>query len=134
MLSENLRLELEPLGVRVIVAMVGAVKTKIYNKQEFQLPASSLYRAAETAMQRQATGQHQTDAEETADVTAANIVRDVLDERCTGKIWRGGKAGTAQVATWLLPTSRLDKALTRSSGFSEVREAYKDGVPPQEYS
>jgi len=131
MLSENLRLELQPLGVRVIVAMVGAVKTEIYNKQDFQLPASSLYGAAETAMQRQATGQHQKDTEETADVTAANIVRDVLDERRTGKIWRGGKAGTAQVATWLLPTTRIDKVLTRSSGFPELREVYKGGVPPQ---
>ncbi|KAI1815335.1 putative short-chain dehydrogenase/reductase [Poronia punctata] len=130
MLSETLRLELEPLGVKVVAAMVGAVKTEIYNKQDFELPANSLYKPAEEAMRRQAHGRHQAPIEETADVTAPNIARDVL-AGCRGKIWRGGMAGTISAATWLFPTSYLDGKLTKAGGFPELREIYKDGVPPQ---
>ncbi|KAI0392006.1 putative short-chain dehydrogenase/reductase [Xylariaceae sp. FL0594] len=138
MLSETLRLELSSLGVRVVTAMVGAVETDIYNKQHqqhFALPASSLYLPAEEAIKWRAAGGHQADIEEPAEVTAGNIVRDVLGSGESGggggKIWRGGRAGATRLASCVMPQAEIDKRMMERSGFEELRVAYKDGVPRQ---
>ncbi|TLD19745.1 hypothetical protein PspLS_09332 [Pyricularia sp. CBS 133598] len=47
-LSETLRLEMAPLGVRVITAMVGVVGTRIFRHgDEFSLPPGSRYKSVE---------------------------------------------------------------------------------------
>ncbi|EAW07079.1 putative short-chain dehydrogenase/reductase [Aspergillus clavatus NRRL 1] len=102
-LSETMRIEMEPLGVRVITAMVGEVETKIYhNGRSLQLPQESYYRTVQHIIADQAAGKLQK-SNERADVTARNLVRDVLSGR-SGFTWRGGVAGTAKLALWLLPT------------------------------
>ncbi|KAL5044093.1 hypothetical protein BDW71DRAFT_216045 [Aspergillus fruticulosus] len=103
-LSETLRIEMEPLGVRVITAMVGEVETNIYanaNNEPFKLPSNSYYRCVESFIQDQAAGKLQTQ-NEPVQITARNLVKDVLSGK-SGQIWRGGVAGTARLALWLLP-------------------------------
>ncbi|RAL09581.1 putative short-chain dehydrogenase/reductase [Aspergillus homomorphus CBS 101889] len=103
-LLETLRIEMEPLGVRVIAAMVGEVETNIYQNglRTLKLPADSYYRSVEHIIADQAAGKLQT-KNERPEVTARNLVRDVLSGR-SGFTWRGGVAGTARLASWLLPT------------------------------
>ena len=94
---------MEPLGVRVVTAMVGEVQTKIYeNGDPPQLPTDSYYASVQQYITRQATGKLQ-ESNELAEVTARNLVSDVLGG-LSGHTWRGGVAGTARIASWLLPT------------------------------
>jgi 1-acylglycerone phosphate reductase len=123
-LSETLKIELEPLGVRVVTAMVGAVGTQIYNKNEMTLPADSWYMSIKEIIGKQARGELQEPNNESADVTARNIVRDTLGGR-RGKIWRGGEAGAASVGSWLLPTWFLEWMLHQHRGLYELRQAYR---------
>ncbi|KAK9424064.1 putative Transcription factor domain-containing protein [Seiridium unicorne] len=92
-LSETLRIELSPLGVHVVTAMVGEIETEFYGKgASFALPPGSHYKPAEAIIRKQGLGEMQTNNEK-AEVTASNLVKDVLSGR-TGKVWRGGVAGT----------------------------------------
>jgi hypothetical protein len=104
--------------------MVGSVKTEIYNKLELRLPEDSWYKSIEKIMERQAGGELQEPTNEPAQVTAANIVHDTLRGR-QGKIWRGGKAGTVSVTSWLLPTAFTEWMMHRPRGLPQLRELYK---------
>ncbi|KAK6078939.1 IBR finger domain protein (short-chain dehydrogenase) [Seiridium cupressi] len=97
-LSETLRIELSPLGVHVVTAMVGEIETEFYGKgASFALPPGSHYKPAEAIIRKQGLGEMQTNNEK-AEVTASNLVKDVLSGR-TGKVWRGGVAGTVKIST-----------------------------------
>ncbi|OTB00232.1 hypothetical protein M426DRAFT_66357 [Hypoxylon sp. CI-4A] len=102
--SETLRMEMQGLDVRVITAMVGEVETKIYenaSQVELSLPASSYYHSASHIISKQARGELQAENEK-VEVTAANLVRDILRGR-DGHVWRGGVAGRAKYLHWMLP-------------------------------
>lgn len=119
-LSETLKIELEPLGVRVVTAMVGAVKTQIYTKQSIIIPINSWYKPVEEIIAKQARGELQEPNNEPPDVTARNVVRDTLGG-CRGKIWHGGEAGAARFGSWLLPTRFLEWVLHQRRGLYELR-------------
>lgn len=94
---------MEPLGVRVITAMIGEVQTKIYQNSETpKLPEGSYYSSVAKFIFDQGAGVMQRNNED-ANVTAKNLVKDVLNGS-RGQVWRGGIAGTARLASWLLPT------------------------------
>ena len=100
--SETLRIEMEPLGVRVITAMVGEVDTKIYdNGSPPDLPKGSYYEGVKQYITDQAAGRFQKSGE-LAEKTARNLVLDVLSGM-SGQTRPGGVAGTASIASWLLP-------------------------------
>lgn len=97
---------MEPLGVRVITAMVGEVQTKIFQNSETpKLPEGSYYSSVAKFIFDQSAGVTQKNNED-AKVTANNLVKDVLTG-ARGQVWRGGIAGTARLASWLLPTRVL---------------------------
>ncbi|KAL8382495.1 hypothetical protein RB595_006325 [Gaeumannomyces hyphopodioides] len=99
-LSETFRIELEPLGVRVVTAMVGEVETNIYagDGAAFSLPEDSRYKDVKETIARQARGEMQ-----------------------RGKVWHGGVAGTAKYASWLLPSHLFEWILHRDRGVYKVR-------------
>lgn len=89
-MSETLRLELAPLGVRVITAMVGEIKTKFFgNSVNPELPSSSLYKPAIEGIKRAANGEMNVKQED-PDVFATFVVAKVVGG-ATGQIWKGGK-------------------------------------------
>ena len=123
-LSETLRIELEPIGVRVVTAMIGAIGTQIYKKYEMTLPQDSWYKSIEDVIGKQARGELQEPKNEAIETTARNVVSDTLGGR-RGKIWRGGEAGAASIGSWLLPTRLLEWALHQQRGISQLREKHK---------
>ncbi|CCT76013.1 related to 1-acyldihydroxyacetone-phosphate reductase [Fusarium fujikuroi] len=123
-ISETLKIELEPLGVRVLTAMVGAINTEIYDGCDVVLPTDSWYKPIESIIRRQAKGELQLPNNEAVEVTAASIVRDTLSGR-RGKIWRGGEAGIASVGSWLFPTWLVESILHRNRGLSALRKAHR---------
>ncbi|KAI1412491.1 putative short-chain dehydrogenase/reductase [Hypoxylon sp. FL1857] len=123
-LSETWKIELEPLGVRVVTAMVGAINTQIYTKTETVVPRGSYYSPIEDIITKQARGELQEPNNEPVDITARNVVRDTLSGR-HGKIWRGGEAGAASIGSWLLPTPFLEWFLHRQRGLYQLKRIYK---------
>jgi len=112
---------MQGLGVRVITAMVGEVETKIYDNATTppSLPASSYYLAIKHLIFQQGTGQMQKENEK-AEVTAENLVRDVLSGR-DGHVWRGGVAGRAKYFHWILPERFFERMLHTSRGVYQVK-------------
>ena len=86
-----LRLELAPLGVRVLSVITGAVETNIFaNTAAFELPGNSLYRGVEDRITRRARGEDIEGQQMKAHVFAEKLVADVL----------GGKTGVARRGKW----------------------------------
>ncbi|KAL2131933.1 hypothetical protein VTI74DRAFT_4435 [Chaetomium olivicolor] len=121
-ISETLKIELAPLGIRVVTAMVGAIGTELYNnkREDLSLPDDSRYKPIEDVIRKQANGELQAPFNEPVDATARNIVRDTLAGRC-GQIWRGGEAGRASVLSWLVPTALREKILHSNRGVYQLK-------------
>lgn len=106
MASETMRLELKPLGIDVITAMVGMVESKFHdNLDEPQLRDDSLYKPAEKNIKMSSTPgagllQHY---EMSQEKFSANLVDDILAGK-SGKIWRGGMSTMSRILSWLLPS------------------------------
>ena len=101
--------------------MVGEVETKIYANtvKAPELPSTSYYAAVKDVIFKQGTGQLQAENEK-AEVTAENLVQDVLRGR-DGHVWRGGVAGRASIASWLMPERLFEKLLHSSRGVYDVK-------------
>lgn len=119
-LSETLRIEMQGLNVRVITAMVGEVETKIYDNARAapSTPSNSYYTSIKDIIFQQGTGTMQNENEK-AEVTAENLVRDVLSGR-DGHVWRGGVAGRAKYLHWMLPERWFERFLHESRGVYKV--------------
>lgn len=127
-LSETLRVELEPLGVRVVTALIGSVNTRMLsntNSDAFQLPLDSYYRPIHQFIEKQ-RGTQVVNLEN-VDVTAQNLVHDILDG-AQGCIWRGSASKVCKWLSWLLPTWALEMATNRASGLSELRIFYAKNI------
>ena len=82
-MSETLGLEMAPLGVRVVTVQLGGVETAQNdpnNRKDLELPANSYYEKIAPAINRHQKGLVFA-KKDNVDVTAKNIVRDVLDRR-----------------------------------------------------
>lgn len=103
-----------------MTVMLGEVESKIYTKKRaFHLPEKSYYRCIEDIITKQSSGAMQTSNEQ-PDMVARNLVQDVLKGR-KGQVWRGGVAGTAKYASWLLPTRLFEIILHNSRGVYHVK-------------
>jgi 1-acylglycerone phosphate reductase len=98
MVSETLRLEMAPFGVKVITVITGSVYTRLMeNSDAFELPQGSVFEPVGSHIEAMATGAHESAVSRiTSDEYAEKLVGDVL-KGCTGKIWRGGMATMVRV-------------------------------------
>jgi 1-acylglycerone phosphate reductase len=119
-MSETLRVELEPLGVRVVTSICGSADTPMFGKPggPMELPNTSYYHGVEDAAwnermdhQRQATN---------VDVLAEKLVKAILSGS-RGVIWYGAFAPLVRWAGWLNITWLLDKLINSSRGLKEVK-------------
>ena len=89
--SETLRLELSPLGVRVVTAMVGSVSTHFHdNNPSCELPANSLYKPVESYIADTDKGKLSPPGTDVC-VFAQQLVKDILGGK-KGQVWRGKMA------------------------------------------
>lgn len=112
---------MQGLGVRVVTAMIGEVETNIYDNasQPPSLPSTSYYTAIKDLIFQQGTGQMAKENER-PEVTAANLVKDVLGGR-DGHVWRGGVAGRAKYLHWMLPERLFEWFLHSSRGVYQIK-------------
>ncbi len=121
-MSETLRVELEPLGVRVVTSICGSVDTPMFGKPggPMDLPKTSYYHGVQDAAwkermdhQRQATN---------VDVLAGKLVKDILGG-ARGVIWHGAFAPLVRWASWLNITWLVDRLINSARGLSQVKRS-----------
>ena len=94
MLSETARLELAPLGVKVITLVLGAVESHMSKKRTEEIPATSYYRPIKQHLDAD-PGWNAIPVEK----FSRTMVDDVLGGK-TGKIYAGGDSLAVK---WLIP-------------------------------
>lgn len=103
--SDTLRLELQPLGVSVVTAMVGMVRSRFHdNLPPVALPENSFYKPVENWIQATAkVGEDMAKYQMPVDQFAKELVGDILAGK-TGHIYKGGMSSTLRLFKWLMPT------------------------------
>lgn len=98
--SEVLRLEMAPLGVRVLTLLTGGVATNfVANLPTLVLPETSHYLGIKDIIGKQPE-------QISFSVSPEAFAHDVLcqvEKGTTGQFWIGGGASIARLALWLLP-------------------------------
>ncbi|KAI0522145.1 putative short-chain dehydrogenase/reductase [Xylaria bambusicola] len=118
-MSEVMRTELAPLGVRVITAIVGAVNTPIHQRAgELDLPVGSYYTNIRSQVNEVRKGTHKPGAVET-DVVARELIDDIIGGK-NGVTWRGGTATVVKYLSWLLPRGLWESVVNKGRGLEEV--------------
>ncbi|KAI0867977.1 putative short-chain dehydrogenase/reductase [Hypoxylon argillaceum] len=124
-ISETMRVEMEPLGVRVVTPIIGGVATNFFINalnEPFHLPENSYYKPIEKILENQHGGGN-VRLRQDVDVTARNIMNDVLGG-ASGCIWRGARSTEAKWLSWILPPWALEWLANRSRGLEELRQHY----------
>jgi len=105
-ISETLRLELAPLGVTVIMGVLGHIEFSFHvNDSRQWLPESSRYKSVEAEIAKSAEGKGSPKAESAEDFTRPSV-GDVLGG-ASGQVCRGAKAQTIRVVGQLAPVRIL---------------------------
>ncbi|MCJ1324227.1 hypothetical protein MMC10_000889 [Thelotrema lepadinum] len=122
MTSEILRIEMAPLGVKVITAVTGAVRTEIFTKAVVDpLPEDSMYRAAEQEIHKSMVGDDVFMASTTEEY-ARGLVSDTLGGK-SGHVYRGKMATTVRIMNDVLPGAAIDAMMVRGKGLDKVKES-----------
>ena len=134
MLSESMRLELAPFGIKVIDLRTAVVRTNFYanvkeNDLSTTLPANSIFQIAREAVEKTLSGffggsGHVRDRGQPAEVWAKNVVSDLNKKSPPAVIWRGDGASQIWLASFL-PHGMLDGMAKNMSGVNKVEEAIK---------
>src|SRR5277367_3272680 len=121
-LTETLRLELEPFGIKVIDMKTGAVKTnfvanmKSNHGSSLKIPENSIYAPAREELEHAMSGGSSESRMVDADVWAKAVVTDLTRKSPPTVIWRGGSATLVWVAKTFFPSFLTDKLLKEAAG------------------
>lgn len=125
-LSEVLRVEPEPLGARVVTAIIGAVDTPIFTDSHpdaFQMPAGSYYKPIRQFIVDARDGKLQPPKTSHVDEAARQLVNDILGG-VKGCAWRGVTSTECKWLSGWLPNWLLDMLNKWKRGISELRHYY----------
>ncbi|KAI8626387.1 putative short-chain dehydrogenase/reductase [Xylariaceae sp. FL1651] len=118
-MSECMRTELAPLGVRVVTAIVGAVHTPIHERAgELNLPAGSYYQNMRDHLNEVRKGTHKPGAVD-PEVVCRELIADITGGK-SGVIWRGGTATPVRYLSWLLPAGMWESIVNKGRGLEMV--------------
>ena len=119
-MSEILRLELEPLGVRVVTIMCGSADTPMFGKPcgQMRLPETSYYYGCQDAAYKERMD-HRSKAMK-VEVLAEKLIKDILGGT-SGPIWHGAMASLTRFTTSLFPTWYVDKSVNAERGLEHVK-------------
>ncbi|KAF7924498.1 hypothetical protein BELL_0041g00370 [Botrytis elliptica] len=93
LITDQLRLELEPLGVKAILVMTGVVKTNFFDNQpSVKLPDNSPYAPARDIVESAAAGHAVLSNAVDVDVYANKVVKNALKKHPQTHQWAGGDA------------------------------------------
>ncbi|USP82232.1 hypothetical protein yc1106_09506 [Curvularia clavata] len=118
--AEILRIELEPLGVRVVTSICGSVNTPMFTKPggPMQLPETSYYRGVQDKAWQERMD-HQRQATD-VDVLAEKLVRDIV-RGAKGVVWHGAFAPSVKWAGWLNILWVLNIMINSARGLGQIK-------------
>ncbi|KAL4863202.1 hypothetical protein BDV12DRAFT_206731 [Aspergillus spectabilis] len=120
MYSESLRVEVAPLGVKVVTIMTGIVATKMFdNAPQASLPETLYYKSASKQIEQLASDERFASTAMPAAVYAKGVVDDVL-RRHSGMAWRGKIASLGWFIHSFFPTWLADRAFGAGSGLEKI--------------
>lgn len=131
MLTDTLRLELEPLGIGVVELKSGAVRTNIFANSNVGaggevLPAATLFAPARDVVERAMAQEFSARMGVPVDQWAAEVSALLLARNPPAVIWKGGKALLARLST-VLPHGLFDGYVKKLVGLDVVAKRFRDG-------
>ncbi|KAL4924148.1 uncharacterized protein BDV17DRAFT_284889 [Aspergillus undulatus] len=125
-LAETLRLEIAPLGVRVLAVTTGTVQSmgQVGTYDNYQLPEGSLYKPIEDIVASRAQGNDQFGRMDLM-AYSEKVVTEITKGN-SAKVWCGANAGFARFANSFVPQSILDNMVTRGTGLDVLASQRKD--------
>ncbi|KAI1504779.1 NAD(P)-binding protein [Biscogniauxia marginata] len=128
MLTDSMRLELQPFGIRVVDLRTGVIKTNlIKNLQESSnttLPKGSIYEPAREAVEKSLRQEGFEAGGLPADQWAEAVVQDLSKKSLPAVIWRGESAFLSRVLA-MLPVGLFDGMLKKATGLDIVEQILK---------
>jgi NAD(P)-dependent dehydrogenase (short-subunit alcohol dehydrogenase family) len=126
MFTACLRLELEPLGIKVIELKTGAIRTNFASNnlsisRAQILPEESYYNIAKEAIEKFIIGEWLAESGSDRHEWAKQIVNDVSHPRPAYQLWRGASASRMWFGT-MLPSWLFDRELKQRSGLAEMEQ------------
>ncbi|KAJ5813212.1 hypothetical protein N7447_010235 [Penicillium robsamsonii] len=121
--SDTLRLELQPLGIKVRTLYMGEVSTPLMAADNINFGPESIYRVVEDSVKARTT----THLEKT--MAPAQFAREVVDEVINGKstsIWKGTNAFTVWFLNAVGPRNVFDSTLLKGAGLD--KEAARSSI------
>jgi NAD(P)-dependent dehydrogenase (short-subunit alcohol dehydrogenase family) len=108
-LSDTMRVEFEPLGVKVVALITSAVKTEFFrNRVGGFVPATSVYAPVKAAVDVKLGGEFEESNGADRWVVAESTVEELLKENPPSYIRKGSRASFLCWVYWLLPTWLMD--------------------------
>ncbi|KAI5360006.1 Putative short-chain dehydrogenase/reductase SDR, NAD(P)-binding domain superfamily [Septoria linicola] len=131
MFSEIQRIELQPLGIRVIDLKTGSLESNFgpNRTNEIDLPADSPYQPIKDEVTNVISGATTEAYAEDQESWAKNVVEDLLKKNPPAEIWRGGMAGTIQLTSKIetvVPTGLQDKQFQRLGGLDKLEKIMRE--------
>ncbi|KAM0321990.1 hypothetical protein ACHAQA_009731 [Verticillium albo-atrum] len=126
--SDTLRLELEPVGVRVVTLFMGEVSTGLMSTDNISFGPDSLYADVEHKVKERTT--HHVKASMTPTAFAAQVVPKVLGSDQTSYIWKGTNAFLVWLLNAVGPRKAFDSNMKGAVGFDDkalVSKIYERG-------
>jgi 1-acylglycerone phosphate reductase len=125
MMTDTLRLEVAPFGIRVVELVTGSVESNFHeNGGKAVLPADSLYAPIKDNMETLINGTSKEDASRRMDagVWAKQVVDQLVKSDPPAKVWKGGGAGAIYWMTTLPLKRFLDQTLAKLAGLMKLEE------------
>ena len=128
-MTDSLRLELAPFGIKVVDLKTGAVKTNFFsniaaNNHSRHIPANSIYQVAKEAVESTMDGEKFFEGTEKSSDWAAHVVKDLSSKHPPSQIWRGTGAGKIWVTT-NAPHGAVDRIIKGLTGLNVVEKKLK---------
>jgi NAD(P)-dependent dehydrogenase (short-subunit alcohol dehydrogenase family) len=130
MFTATLRLELEPLGVRVIDMKTGTVSTNFMNNNladtdKEVLPPKSYYSIAKKAIEKFIVGEWLSEEGMDRHDWAKQVVQDVSQTKTPYELWRGASASTMWWGSFL-PSWLFNTELKRRTGLAVMEQKIQE--------
>jgi 1-acylglycerone phosphate reductase len=106
--SNTLRLELEPLGVKVVELVSGRVATGLITVPI--MPETSIYKPLEQVLQRRA---REAESQQKAEIFARTVVKSILETPGKFEVFKGNFASTAWFISSFAPKWMIVSRLVR---------------------
>ncbi len=125
-LTEILRLELEPFGIKVINLVTGSVKSNFYQSvPKATLPLNSLYNPAKERIEQTMSSEDQDKNGTDPDKWAESVVKVLNKSNPPHWVFRGGSATLARIAA-ILPVGLLDSVMKKMVGLDVFERNFKE--------